>query len=148
MTACAPAPAIAGRRSPVAGRRSPVASRQSRTDASAGFDNCADCTAFADLTRASIAHAASGASFNEPNVFTRKPLAAGLYRRFGERSRTGFAAPRVVPRHVNFRIARAGIHLMKQPRRFRLSCAPCACLTCAAGAIAAMQSSKRRPRKN
>ncbi|HEF4772291.1 hypothetical protein [Burkholderia multivorans] len=137
MTACAPAPAIAGRRSPVAhGRFGRI--RQLRSD----------CTAFADLTRASIARAAGGASFNEPNVFTRKPLTAGLYRRFGERSRTGFVAPRVVPRHINFRNARAGIHPMKQLCRFRLSCAPCACLTCAAGAIAAMRSSKRRPRKN
>ncbi|MBU9290547.1 hypothetical protein KTD18_03245 [Burkholderia multivorans] len=137
VTACASAPAIAGRRSPVAhGRFGRI--RQLRSD----------CTAFAGLTRASIARAAGGASLNAPNVFTRKPLAAGLYRPFGERSRTGFAASLVVPRHANLRIARAGIHPMKQPRRFRLSCAPCACLTCAAGAIAAMQSSKRRPRKN
>ncbi|WP_219847581.1 hypothetical protein [Burkholderia multivorans] len=81
-------------------------------------------------------------------MFTRKPLADGLYLPFGERSRTAFAAARAVPRHANLRIVLAGIHPMKQPRRFRLSCAPCACLTCAAGAIAAMQFSKRRPRKN
>ncbi|WP_181157971.1 hypothetical protein [Burkholderia multivorans] len=77
-------------------------------------------------------------------MFTRKPLAAGLYRRFGERSRTGFAAPR----HGNFRIVRAGIHPMKQPRRFRLSCGPCACLTCAAGRDAILEAPSAKKLKD
>ncbi|KPJ31864.1 hypothetical protein BMUNKI379_26380 [Burkholderia multivorans] len=125
-----------------------VAGRRSRTDASAGFDSCVPTAPPSPTLRASVARAAGGASPSEPNASAATALAADLGRRFGERSRTGFAAPHVVPRHINFRIARAGIHPMKQPCRFRLSCAPCACLTCAAGAIAAMRSAERRPRKN